>query len=104
MVKWIIGIVVVVAAVGGLWWSGILSSILSPGTAKTADQATTTPQQQQQQQTPAPTNDLPTATTDTSNEALVQDTTAIDGQMQGLGSDSSSIDSSLNDKPVSQEF
>jgi cytoskeletal protein RodZ len=101
MTKWIIGLGVLVIIGVGLWWSGVFSNLMPSKTA-VQNQATTTPQQTQQQQQPV--NDLPTATSDNSDAAIVQDSAAIDAQMQSLSSDSSAIDSSINDKPVTQEY
>jgi hypothetical protein len=101
--KWIIGVLVVLIVVGaGLWWSGVLKPYF-PGSQTQApvSVATTTPTQQTQA---APVNDLPTQPSDTSDAALTQDTAAIDAQMSGLSSDSSSMDQSFNDQPTAQEF
>lgn len=102
MMKWIIGVVVVLVIAGaGLWWSGALNQFMSPSKpAPVVEQATTTPQQQ----TPQAVNDLPTATSDTSDAAMVQDTAAIDAQFQSLSGDSSSMEQSFNDKQTAQEY
>jgi cytoskeletal protein RodZ len=102
MIKWIIGLVLVVVAAGAIWWSGILNPYLSMGSAQ--QQATTTPEQTQQETSSAPQSDLPTASNDTSDAAVAQDAAAVDAQIKALSSDSSNLDSDLNDKPVSQEF
>jgi cytoskeletal protein RodZ len=99
MTKWIIGIALVVIVGIGVWWSGVLGSLM-PSAPVVQQQATTTPQQNQQQ----PVSDLPTQTSDTSDSAMAQDAAAVDAQLQSLSSDSASIGTSLNDKPVSQEF
>ncbi|HVV38990.1 MAG TPA: hypothetical protein VHD31_01560 [Candidatus Paceibacterota bacterium] len=102
MMKWLIGLVLVVVAGAGLWWSGLLNQYLPTAKPQVAQQtATTTPQQQT---TPAPINDLPTQTSDTSDAAMAQDTAAVDAQMQGLQNDSASIDQSFNDKATAQEY
>lgn len=98
--KVLIGIVLLAIAGAGLWWSGLLNDYLPGRQAPApAEQATTTPQQQAQ-----PVSDLPTDTGDSSDAAVVQDSAAVDAQLQGLSSDESSADSSLNDKPTAQEF
>lgn len=99
MTKWIIGLGILIIVGIALWWSGVIANFM-PKPAETAQQATSTPQQQTQQ----PVSDLPTAGTDASDEALLQDSAAIDAQLTSLNSDSANIESSLNDKPVTQEF
>lgn len=100
MTKWIMGIVLLAIAGGGLWWSGLLKQYLpmSEPTAMMEHPATTTPVQQ-----PVVT-DLPTQGNDASEAAIVQDTAALDVQFSSLSSDQSGVDQSLNDKPVTQEF
>ena len=95
MLKWIIGIVVIAIAAAALWWSGWLGKMTPSQTATSTPETTqqTTPQAQ------APTNGM-SASNDASDTAIVQDTAAIDAQMQGLTQDSASVDSSLNDKSV----
>ena len=111
MFKFIIIVIVLIAAVAALWWTGLLTqwvpsiptpSALMSGTPAPAPAATTTQQTPAQQ--PQATNDLPTQPSDASDQALSQDQAAIDTQMQGLGTDSASAQSSTNDQPVSQEY
>lgn len=45
---------------------------------------------------------LQTSPTDTSNASLNQDLGSIDAQLNGLASDSASVDQGLNDQPVPQ--
>ena len=97
MTKWIIGIIVIILAAAALWWSGWLKM---GSTGPTSQTATSTPQTQT---APQPENGM-SATNDASNAALMQDAAAIDAQIQGLGTDSANVDSSLNDKPVSQSY
>jgi flagellar basal body-associated protein FliL len=52
--------------------------------------------------TPAPQGALQTAPTDDSNSALNQDLATINDQLNGLASDTASIDQGLNDQPVTQ--
>ncbi|MBC7836783.1 hypothetical protein H7X87_03335 [Acetobacteraceae bacterium] len=82
---------------GLLWMMGVFNQFMP----KEAMQTATTTQQQQVQQ---PTNDLPTASNDASDSAIAQDSAAIDAEMGSLSSDSASMDQSLNDQPVSQEY
>ena len=104
MAKWIIGIIIVVLLGGALWYSGALSSLglgMTPSQTPTSTpQAATTTQQAA---VPQPENGM-AATNDASDAALTQDTAAIDAQMQGLGSDSANVDSSLNDKQTAQSY
>ncbi|MGC9602680.1 MAG: hypothetical protein ABSE76_03000 [Minisyncoccia bacterium] len=96
MAKWIIGIIVVILIGVGLWYSGVLGTLTPPAAPATnSGQATTTNQQAANQ----PENGM-SATNDTSDTAITQDTAAIDAQMQGLTTDSANIDSSLNDQSV----
>jgi|GEM_PF-1108610 hypothetical protein len=97
MAKWIIGIIVVVALGAGLWYSGVLNTLMTPpvATPATTGQATTTNQQAAAQ----PENGM-SANNDASDAAIAQDTAAIDAQMQGLTTDSANVDTSLNDKSV----
>lgn len=99
MTKWIIAIGVLIIAGVGLWWSGVLSTWMPKPAPAVQQQATTTPQQ-----TTQPVSDLPTSGGDNSDAALVQDSAAVDAQIKSLGSDSSNIDSGMNDKPINQEF
>ncbi|HVZ75763.1 MAG TPA: hypothetical protein VG934_00620 [Candidatus Paceibacterota bacterium] len=102
MMKWIVGLALVIIAGAGLWFSGLLKPYL-PGATALLQQATTTPQVQQQQ-AQQPVSDLPTASDDDSDAAIMQDSAAVDTQMKSLGSDQTNVDSSLNDQPTQQEF
>ncbi|HWB34296.1 MAG TPA: hypothetical protein VG753_03195 [Candidatus Paceibacterota bacterium] len=102
MMKWLIGLVLLIIAGTGLWFSGLLKPYL-PGATALIQQATTTPATTQQQ-APQQTSDLPTSQSDDSDAAIAQDSAAVDAQMQGLGSDQSNVNSSLNDQPTQQEF
>jgi hypothetical protein len=101
MAKWIIGIIIVVLLGGALWYSGVLSSFGFGMTAPVppASVATTT----QQAAVPQPENGM-AATNDASDAAIAQDTAAVDTQMQGLASDSTSVDGSLSDKQTAQSY
>lgn len=96
MAKWIIGIIVVGLAAGGLWYSGALTKLglTSSSTPTTTPMAATTTQQAA---VPQPENGM-SANNDASDAALTQDTAAVDAQMQGLTQDSANVDSSLNDQ------
>ncbi len=110
MYKFLIIAVVLLAAVGGLWYTGWLTKLVPMipmmKSAKVpevpAPAATTTAQTEQKP--PAPINDLPTATDDASDQALVQDAAAIDTQISELTTDNANAASSLSDKPVTQEY
>jgi cytoskeletal protein RodZ len=94
--KWIFAIIIIVAAGLALWKSGWLNLGSTPAPAPAQTQATSTPQAQ------APQSDLPTASTDTSDAAITEDTAAIDVQMQGLTTDTSAVTASMNDKQITQ--
>ena len=103
MAKWIIGIIIVALLGGALWYSGLLSNLnmgMTPSQTPTStpEAATTT-----QATVPQPENGM-AATNDASDAAIVQDTAAVDAQMQGLTTDSASVDSSMNDQPVQQSY
>ena len=97
MAKWIIGIVVVIIIGAGLWYSGVLGTLMTPPAAPATNsgQATTTNQQAAAQ----PENGM-SANNDASDAAITQDTAAIDAQMQSVTTDSANVDTSLNDKSV----
>lgn len=98
MLKAIFGLLLVGLAVGGLWWSGLLEDYLPKKNTPPVEQmATTTPPQQ-------PASDLPTAIGDSSDAAIVQDSAAVDMQLQALDDDRKNTDESLNDKQTPQEF
>jgi hypothetical protein len=93
-VRWIIAVLVIAVLAWLLWWSGWLTNKkMAMAPATTNMQATTTP--------PAPTNGM-SASNDASDAAITQDTAAIDTQMQGYSSDTSNVDTSMNDKQISQ--
>jgi len=84
--KVVILIAVAVLVVGGAWWwtgglNGPAGSPASPNGAQENGSAVTTQ----------------------GNSDLSQDLAQIDSQMNGLASDSTSIDQGLSDQPVSQE-
>jgi len=109
MFKFVITIVVLLVAAGALWYTGLLSkwvpSIPTYSQLMSSSTATTTPATTQtQQQAQAPVNDLPTATNDASDSALVKDSASLDAQMSALSTDSANAQNSTNDKPVTQEY
>ncbi|MEI6864111.1 MAG: hypothetical protein WCK46_01935 [Candidatus Adlerbacteria bacterium] len=89
--KWVIAVVVIVVLGLLVWRSGWLTSV-KPG-MQTNTQGTKAPA--------APTNGM-SASNDASDAALVQDSAAIDSQMQGYSADSAAVDSGLGDKSVGQ--
>jgi len=100
MAKWIIGIIIVALLGGALWYSGLLKNMMTPSSPSTTAQETATTTQQAVAQ---PENGM-AATNDASDSAITQDTAAVDAQMQGLGTDSANVDSSLNDKQTPQSY
>ena len=94
-------VVVLVVLAGGTWlvmYSGVLNK---PKPVTTTEQTATTTAS-----VPEPEQNMNgmSVATDTTDEALLQDTTALDIQMQGLATDAASIDVSLNDKPGTQAY
>lgn len=113
MFKFLIAFVVFVAAVGALWWTGLLTkwvptiptpqSMITPKQAAVEAQqpATTTPQTPEP---PAPTYDLPTSASDATDEAIVKDSAAIDAQITTLAGENTDAQNTLTDKPITQEY
>lgn len=91
-----IAIIVAVLVIGGIWWFVSTNMANQQGAAGNANTMTggnaiaTT------------TTSAPALTSGTSNADLNQDLSQIDGQLNGLASDSASVDQGLNDQPVSQ--
>ncbi len=96
----------IVVAGGGwlLWYSGWITALTGPKTASNTvtppPVATTTPPAAPAPQ-PVNMNGMSDAK-DASDAALVQDTAAIDTQLQGLTTDSASLDAAITDKPLPQ--
>ncbi len=95
VIVWIIVIVIVVVAI--VWFSARKSSApsapsgaVAPTSTSAAGGAVTGP------------GALQTSPTDNSNAALNQDLTSVANQMNGLASDTASIDQGLNDQPITQ--
>jgi hypothetical protein len=89
MTKWIIAIVIVaVVGAGAAWYLAGRQSPPPP------------PQPNAAAQNPSGMS----GAGDTSDQALSQDTAAIDAQIQGLGADAGAADQSLADKPVTQSY
>ena len=94
--KWIIAVLCLAALAWLLWWSGWLKKPVVENTfINPTGQATTTAENS------APINGM-SANNDASDTAIAQDTTAIDAQLKAYATDSSDVDSSMNDKPVTQ--
>ncbi len=98
-------LIVVVVLAGGaslVMWSGVLKpkpvvTTAPPVQPVTAPAPAPAPQPEMNMNGMAAANDA-------NDAALVQDMAAIDTQIQGLTTDSASVDSSLNDKPMSQAY
>ncbi|HVY72723.1 MAG TPA: hypothetical protein VG984_01570 [Candidatus Paceibacterota bacterium] len=93
--KWIIGILCLAALGWLVWWSGWLKKPATQTATDTTTQATTTAENN------APINGM-SANNDASDTAIAQDTAAIDAQLKAYSTDSSDVDSSMNDKQVTQ--
>ena len=94
-IKWILAIIVITAIGWLVWWSGWLGAASVPPPAP--EPISIAPS------TPEITNGM-SSPSDTSDEAMAQDTAAIELQMQGLTNDSVQVAGSMNDKPVSQDY
>jgi hypothetical protein len=109
MFKFIIGLVVLIVAVGAIWYTGWLSKwvpgvptvsqLMSPQAATTTPETTNTQAQQ-----PQAVNDLSTSPSDASDAALVKDSASLDAELQALSTDSTNAQNSTSDKPVTQEY
>lgn len=97
--KWVIGVVIVAGAGWLLWWSGWLGNTQAPAPATTQ----TSSAAGANNVAVAPQNGMSNSS-DTSDTALAQDSTAVDAQLKAFAQDSGSIDSSLSDKPVTQSY
>ena len=89
--KLAITIIVIVVALGGVYWwltsqQGALAPSTAPGGASTSQNGAAQPQ----------------LTSGNSNADLNQDLATIDAQMNGVSSDSASMNNSFNDQPVTQ--
>ena len=99
--KVLVGIVVVLILAGGAYyWYSSTHSAVNP-TLQTAT-STDSMQGMQTQGSTESASVLPSGS-GTSDASLNQDTAAIDSQMTGLDSDNASVNSSVNDQPISQQ-
>ena len=94
-IKWILAIIVITAIGWLIWWSGWLGAAPVPPPAPEPISAAPN--------TPEMTNGM-SSPTDTSDEAIAQDTAAVELQMQGLSNDSAQMANGMNDKPVAQDY
>ena len=96
--KWIVSIVIItIIGLGGYWWFTMSKQNLDETVSVAEETATTTPVVE----LPKP-GMLTSLNTDNSDNTIDEDTVIIDSQIKSLNADSLSIDSSLNDKPVTQ--
>ncbi|MBY0473180.1 hypothetical protein K2Q00_02760 [Patescibacteria group bacterium] len=92
-IKWGIAVIVVAALAWLLWWSGWLTH--KQNNPMTGNQNATSTQEV------APINGM-SASSDASDAAIAQDSAAIDAQLSAYTTDASDVDSSMNDKQISQ--
>ncbi len=92
--KWGVAVIVVAALAWLLWWSGWLTN--KQGGPTTGNQNATSTQEQA-----APINGM-SASNDASDAAIAQDSAAIDAQLSAYTTDTTDVDSSMNDKQISQ--
>lgn len=95
---WIVIVLVILG--GGYWYLSRSSSEANEYGTQSSAQTNSTAAGQA---SAADNGGLPTASTDTSDAAINQDTAAVDAQMNGLNSDNATVDSSLNDQPIPQQ-
>ena len=84
---------VAVVVVGGLWWAYSQPRVMAPSLTEEGGLPQNTAQNG---------GAVPSASGDTTDAALDQDLSAADMQLNALNADSASIDSGLNDTPVTQ--
>ncbi len=100
MIKWLVVILVVLGGGWFLYTSGILTKFApAPALAPQAVENTTTPPPSP----PENTNGM-SAATDASDAAIDQDTGAVDAQLALLATDTTNVDTSVNDKPLTQLY
>jgi len=103
-VKVILWVAVAVVVIGGVWW-WMTSTGGAPGgqSPVTANQQPAAPSPAapaaNPNSAPAP---APSTVSDNSNASLNQDLSNIDSQMDGMQSDTATINQGLNDQPISQ--
>lgn len=98
--KVLVGIIVVLIIAGGAYYW--YAQTHNPATAAVQEASTPDAMAGMDMSTSSmQKSDLPSGT-GTSDTSLNQDTAAIDAQMNGLDSDNSDVNSSINDQPVSQ--
>lgn len=93
---WLGVLLIVVIAGIGLWWSGMLGDFIAAITASPVEQ-------EQTSDTPEQQSELATGG-DTSDQALDQDTAALDAQLDAYTNASAAVDESLEDDPIEQEY
>lgn len=91
----VIGIIIVLAVLGGLYYWYTSSKTSAPA-------ATTTDNRPASVRTQTSAQPSSAANTDTSNAALVKDSAAVDAQLTGLSSDTSAM--GAVDQPIQQAF
>lgn len=96
-IRWGIAVIIVAGLAWLIWWSGWLTN-KQGNPFGTNETATTTPTTNETQ---APLNGM-SVSNDASDAAISQDAAAIDAQISAYASDTSSVDSSLNDKQITQ--
>jgi hypothetical protein len=97
---WLGGLIAIIGIGAFLWFGGMLDPLLSEvGLNKDSMEEEPVPQEVQQQ----PQSELTTGN-DTSDQALEQDLKGLDAQLGAYGETSATVDESLEDKPVIQEY
>ncbi|HUC01734.1 MAG TPA: hypothetical protein VMA75_02415 [Candidatus Paceibacterota bacterium] len=89
------GVVIAIIVIGGVWWwidaqNGTVPTALAPGANGTSSVANSPA---------AASTSYPQGDSD---QAIDQDMTSLNAQMNGLSSDNASVTQSMNDQPVQQ--
>ena len=86
--KIVVGIIVAIAVIGGIWYFWNQGSTNTSGTSQAASVASTTSQ--------------PTLSSGNSDQNLNSDLAQIDSQMNIANSDSAAVDQGFSDQPIQQ--
>lgn len=100
-VLWGCALTLLVAIGAGLWWMGIFNGLTSALHLDILSQQEEMPQEVAEE--PAPQNELATGS-DSSDQALEEDMSQLDAELEAYGQTSAELDSSLEDESVPQEY
>lgn len=100
-VLWGCGVALVLAVGAGLWWMGVFNGLTSALHLDILNQQEEVMSEEQQEQ--APSNELATGS-DSSDQALEDDLSQLDAELESYNETSAELDSSLEDESVPQEY